>query len=140
MTPSVVQYFLIDIDQGRKPAPFTFRLPPVANITRNRGPGKAQPPDERRKAHTARRRQNRVSLKQLRTTDRSQPFQPSRQYRRQLVSAMEDPDAPLGPAAAVASGDAPGNARPTIVGGNPPPRYRGNIGRMRIFGLKALAP
>ena len=138
ITPRPAQIALIDFDRGVMPKPFSVVLKQPGHITRNRGPDERTPSDEaRQKRRRERANERRAAAKRIYAQDDTQPFKPPRDYARQVVAAMDDPNALLGPAVALELPDGGETSTPIFVGGSPP-RHRGNVQRTRVFGLKDL--
>lgn len=144
-TPPRAAWAIVHFDQGIKPDAFTFNLRNASTITRTAS-GKrpaAEAQTDRaisvstrnaRKAAGARARSK--QLEQISAPNLDEPFEPPKEYREQLIRAMDDPEANLGPALAMRPPNGDHSHRPVVVGGNPPPR--GNLAKTRRFGLREL--
>lgn len=146
MTPRPAQLALIDFDDGKQPAPFEFKLTRPSTITRSpAGARRGQVPrtkDQRRDADAERHRNTRAVADAIRAPNMDEPFFPPAEYARQVVAAMDDPNANLGPAVMLSPPESNrDSASPIQVGGNPPRRTHGphgNIIQTRMFGLREL--
>jgi hypothetical protein len=141
-TPRIAALALIDFDQGVMPEPFSFWLRRPATITRQ-GPRPGRPDNDtpkaqRLKTRAERARNARVVMDQIRAPNLDEPFKPPREYAEKVVAAMEDPEAPLGPAVML---DPPNGGAPITVGGTAPRHHgRAKLIRTRKFGLRESVP
>jgi hypothetical protein len=132
-TPKEAQKALIDFDRGVSPSPFQLRLQRAAQIMRGRGRAPVKTEAEQREVHNRNRRLARSMV----TTDASQPFAVSTERKEEVIQAMEDPNAALGPATVMYHPR--GNMQssiPVVVGGKPP--LPGQLAHKRRFGLRQM--
>jgi hypothetical protein len=150
LTPRVCQEAIIEYDSGELPQPFTFKLNKPVQITRIKPASKPLTEEQRthklelqkeREAKNRERRKERekryATEEKIRAVDLDTPFDPPQDYTNEIIEALNDPTADLGPPVAIRASSYGDQAVPIIVGGKSP-RYPTNIQRRRLFGLKAL--
>ncbi len=140
--PRQAQLSLIDFDAGRVPEPFSFTLQKAAHIRRtdrrgvNSGdPDGAKTNEERERRAEAKSKYNKERvdrLKELRVAENGGSV-------REIVKALNDPDAFLPGPIAVSEHSSQQRGYPTKIGGKEAPTAKNNFARRRRFGLKMLA-
>lgn len=130
LTPRPGQIALIEFDRGNKPEPFSILLSRAARIVRTSPHG----PRDKNTTQAEKNNKSRAINEKINAQDLNSPHKPPADEAKRVAVAAADPNANLGPPIAV-----PGSGRdhvPTIVGG--PAIPRGNLGKVRRFGLKGL--
>ena len=137
LTPRPAQEALIDFDEGKKPTPFEFTLKIAANVVRvHNTTAKTRDPAERKAAQAEQVRANTIIRSEIQSSNIDTVYRPPTEHVERVVRAMDDPTANLGPAIAVIPQGGKATSVPMIVGGRSPPR--GNLGKIRRFGLRQL--
>jgi len=138
LTPREAQVGLINFDRGVMPKPFSFLLTRAVVVTRSSrrpktvGPLNGMTVNQRRAIARNEQRDAEDAIA------KGEPYEPSPERVAATLRALEDPNAKLGPAIAIAPALPSGNGQksnPVIVSGKNP-STAGNLAKTRRFGVR----